>query len=149
SASDSAVKLLLLKHANANLRDGYGKSSFEWIQLNQHLCERVGDLLTNPPDFELNNASYLLRRSIWILSSRLLDRERRDQPAYSGYHKLGHCLMYLQEPGEALTAYEQQILNPSIDSDVSHNVVCDNCQKDPIRGIRYVCTTCPNVDLCD
>jgi hypothetical protein len=137
-----------LKHANTNLRDGYGKSGFEWIQLNQHLCKSVGAFLTNPPNFELNNAAYRLRRSIWILSSRLLGREGRHQPFKPGYHELGHCLMYLQEPVEASTAYEQQIRPSLVGWDVSHNVVCDGCEKVPIRGIRYVCTTCPDVDLC-
>ena len=70
------------------------------------------------------------------------------QPSWPGYHDLGHCLMYLQEPTEALTAYQQQILAPSNDSDVIHNVVCDICESITICGIRYVCTTCPDVDLC-
>ena len=146
SADDSAVQLLLSRHANVHLPDCYGKSSFEWVQLNRHLRESVGVLLTGPPDSELNNAIYHLRRSIWILSSRLLDHD--SQPTWTGYYELGHCLMYLQEPAEALTAYERQIFDLSYDSDMTHKVVCDICDQNPIRGIRYVCTTCPEVDLC-
>ena len=87
-----------------------------------------------------------MRCSIWTLSSRLLDKN--GQPTWPGYHQLGHCLMYLQEYAEALTAYEQQILAPSKDSDVTHDVTCDICQSCPILGIRYVCMTCPDIDLC-
>ena len=142
----STVQLLLSRHANAHLRDGYGKSSFEWIQLNQHLRERVSNLLTSPPDVQLNSATHHLRQSIRILSSRLLDNN--GQPIWPGYHSLGNCLIYLQESAEALTAYEQQILAPSNDSDVTHDVTCDICKSYLIRGVRYVCLTCPDSDLC-
>jgi len=30
-----------------------------------------------------------------------------------------------------------------------HNIVCDGCQMNPITGVRFKCSICPNYDLCE
>ena len=32
---------------------------------------------------------------------------------------------------------------------IHYNKICDGCEMDPIKGIRYNCTVCPDFDLCE
>jgi len=33
--------------------------------------------------------------------------------------------------------------------DIHIGIICDGCEKSPIKGTRYKCLSCPNFDLCD
>ena len=38
--------------------------------------------------------------------------------------------------------------NEASEDDVHKDVVCDGCEMDPIKGLRYKCLDCPDYDLC-
>ena len=140
------LEQLLLEGADPHLVDGYGRSAFDWIQLYPDLCTRLGRSITHSTALQPRQEEDHLQRSVWTLTSLLLDRDR---PAASpGYYELGHCLLYLQQPVDAMIAFEQQILPSSVTLDVAHGVYCNFCHKHPIPDVRYVCRTCPEVDLC-
>ena len=59
------------------------------------------------------------------------------------YNVLGHCLSRLGHHGEARIAFEQQIDY----FEIKHSVTCERCEES-IRGSRFVCYSCKDVDLC-
>ena len=57
--------------------------------------------------------------------------------------------MFLQQAGQARSSFEQQILKVNEDGSLVHGVYCDLCiDESHIVGPRFVCRTCPDVDLC-
>jgi hypothetical protein len=61
---------------------------------------------------------------------------------------LGHMLLMMGRPQDAVIAFEQQIARGQ-DGLLHCNVICDGC-RDSIRlpSIRYVCWSCQDIDLC-
>eukprot|EP00163_Fabomonas_tropica_P032210 TRINITY_DN798_c1_g1_i1.p1 TRINITY_DN798_c1_g1~~TRINITY_DN798_c1_g1_i1.p1 ORF type:complete len:1554 (-),score=446.16 TRINITY_DN798_c1_g1_i1:323-4984(-) len=39
-------------------------------------------------------------------------------------------------------------LMTQIRDNISHNIVCDGCEMNPVVGTRYKCQTCPDFDIC-
>ena len=33
--------------------------------------------------------------------------------------------------------------------DIHHGIICDACESDPIRGLRFKCLECPDFDICE
>lgn len=144
--NDKMVELLLSKKTNVHLLDGYGKSAFDWIRQSKHLSKKFDSFIKRPPNNRKHDVTDHLCHSIQKLTTRLLEND--GQQIWPGYHELGHCLMYLGEQSEALTAFRQQMTVDSNGLEVTQDSICDGCEEDPIRGYRYVCKTCPDVDLC-
>ncbi len=65
---------------------------------------------------------------------------------------LGHCLVLLQDFDEAYTACRQG-LKVRLEGGhvvVHHHATCDLCpNRREIKGSRFVCKTCPDMDLCE
>jgi hypothetical protein len=63
-------------------------------------------------------------------------------------HELGHCLMFLQNNSAAYYSFQQEVTRNKEDGGAVHNVSCNKCSKSGFMGVRYVCRTCPDTDLC-
>ena len=50
-----------------------------------------------------------------------------------------------------LNINEEKINNLNLNQQdrIHNNIICNNCGKENIKGIRYKCAQCPNFDLCD
>jgi hypothetical protein len=132
------VDLLITWQADQYLKDGYGRSSLEWMRLNPRLSARATPLRCTMSHSEMEDRTDCLHRSIHWLSKKLADSEELGENP--GFHELGHCLMYLGNFDDALTAYEQQITAASeIPDAVTHAATCNACNSGrEIEGARFV-----------
>jgi len=57
---------------------------------------------------------------------------------------------YLSSQGKFREMFDEYINTRKAlqDSQEHEKFICDICECDPIKGIRYMCSVCPNFDLC-
>jgi hypothetical protein len=85
-----------------------------------------------------------LKQSIHIFSQEILKNSNADR-----FEQLGRCLMYLNCPDEACAAFEQRITSKPDKGAIMHMAYCSLCLSfERISSRRFVCKTCPDVDLC-
>ena len=142
------VEMLSRAGGDSAVHDVYGRTALEWAQNDKHLRRqlRVGDsnqLDTIPP------RKRMIKSSILHLIPPLLKDFSRKHGRRVEFHYLGHCLLQLNEVEEARTSFEQQILDPFAKHEPEHNILCASCKaQNNIRGSRFVCFTCADMDLC-
>ena len=140
----ACMNLLIWRDSNPCLPDGYGKSSLDLIQLHPELSKKR---IAVKESYSARGPSPVLRmqRVVFRLAKRLIENE---EAAHPGYYELGQCLKYLEKSGDARTAFEQQVGAIAGEEENRHKVICNLCQAYGFGGTRYVCLTCPEVDLC-
>jgi hypothetical protein len=58
-------------------------------------------------------------------------------------------LLFVNDPQEAITAFEREIFQESKDRTPVHKIVCSSClERENICGNRFVCSVCADIDLC-
>jgi Zinc finger, ZZ type len=85
-----------------------------------------------------------IKTTIKCLVARL--KKEKGLTNESDWHTLGKCLLFLRDHENAAIAFEQMITfrNP-----LTHLALCDCCDpKGMIAGLRYVCSSCRDTDLC-
>ena len=83
------------------------------------------------------------------LCARCFDRRRESE-----HHKSGHAFVHFKSPGElfgrSVTDDDVKFnkLKEFYASEIHESVICDGCQLNPIKGLRFKCDVCPDYDLC-
>jgi ankyrin repeat protein len=137
------AELLLTHGANALLIDCYGRSGLDWASEDEPLFTKM---TIQQPEYAVTSLSeqcQVLRESVRFLLRTLMHSSGID-----GFHDLGHCLLFLQDLDNASKAFEQQIITSPKQGVITHDVSCNFCFSPNIRGMRYICRTCPDIDLC-
>lgn len=95
-----------------------------------------------------------LKKTIQGLTNGLsLGRDGNVLPALEGKHSfLGKCLLFCGDDLNAYNIYELGAFQRKLEVDDEDNIVhlanCDRCDMQLIRGLRYLCRSCADVDLC-
>lgn len=139
----ASIKLLMRHGADATLRDCFGRSCLDWARS----YEPMLDLLTmGHPEYQFtpkHESDAILRRSVNQLVA----------PAYESslqYRTLGRCFLHLDAESDARTTFEQMILSKPGDPRLIQKEFCKMCDSDDeIIGPRFICRTCPDIDLCE
>ena len=141
------AKLLFRRGADPHTLDGYGRSSLDWLRADpQNLPDIFKDICSSHAPTPQEVQASVLKQSVFDLSKRILSSKSSTDPVY--FHGLGHCLMFLKDLDGALMSFRQQISPPDEDGSVHHEVACNFQHIDRIEGPRFVCKSCPDVDLC-
>jgi ankyrin repeat protein len=140
---ENLAELLLAHGANALLIDCYGRSSLDWASEHELLFTKMTIQQPEHAVTSLSEQYRVLRESVRFLSRTLMHSSGIDV-----FYELGYCLLFLQDLDNASKAFEQQIITSPKQGVVTHNVSCDFCFSPNIRGMRYICRTCPDIDLC-
>jgi len=57
--------------------------------------------------------------------------------------------MFLQDDDATRLSFQQQVTEAEEDGNAVHNVSCSMCTASGFLGLRHVCRTCPDTDVCD
>ncbi len=140
------IAVLMKFNAATKMLDGYGYSSLDWAALYEPQLQKMGTSTDECSPTSLDIRVEWLQKSVRFLAQNLLDTE---QVLGLGYHDLGHCLMFQGHLEDARVAFEQQVLEVSSDGPIIHNVTCNGHRNEfGLKGTRFVCKTCPDIDLC-
>jgi hypothetical protein len=108
------------------LIDGDGSTSLPVNRDDRHNHEVVSAPKTHP-----RIQTLVLRYTVVGLATRILEGDR------SELYRLGKCLQYLGDLAAAGTIFAET------------QAECNRCSSlIPAKGMRYVCTECPNIDMC-
>lgn len=146
---DRDIVSLLLKQPDLDMemKDNGGRTPLSWAiekgeienarLLLQHLHSQRHPCQVQPAD---------LQEAIQGLCPLLNGRSFVD--AYF-FNDLGHSFKYLGETELALAAFRRYMKTETETLQAVHDgIACDGCDRYPILGSRFVCMTCPDLDLC-
>lgn len=69
-------------------------------------------------------------------------------PGMHGFHGMHGMHGMHGPPGAEASASPSTFAEGKEEDDVHQNVTCDGCGVNPIKGIRFKCSVCPDFDLC-
>ncbi|OGM49544.1 ankyrin repeat-containing protein [Aspergillus bombycis] len=135
------VEFLLSLGADRLQLDWFGRSSIDWAVRHPPTLETlIGDAPLLAPSLDEEKRTSALREGITTLATRALTEAR------SVSYRLGKCLLYMGDVSAARTAF---LYDANVDPSFSDGAVCDLCKETaPVTEGRFVCQTCPDIDLC-
>lgn len=142
------AKLLIENGADPRQLDLYGQTCLDWAHADKSFFRKLGGPRIYRGTGQITESGSL-KRSIgnMVLKLRTMNPDRRGGRKID-YHYLGHCLLRLKEYEEATTSFEQQIKDTNSRHEPKHNISCHICGSEEIKGVRFVCYTCADIDLC-
>lgn len=123
------------------LLDGFGLNVLDWASNYAPARRAMGTLYSDYQPTESSISSQCLAETI-----RKLLRPKCEDVSY---YELGFLLLHGGHESDALVAFEHEISPTQQDTGIVHEALCNRCIDGNIRGLRYVCRTCANVDLCE
>lgn len=140
------VECLLRLGADPCILDGYGRTSLDWLSAYQPIPDVFMDICSSHTRTPQADQTRALRRSVLDLSMKLLTSTREETP--TEFHELGHCLLFLNDLDGAIQSFSQHAVVAD-DGTIIHNVPCSYTRHiDRMFGSRWVCKSCPDVDIC-
>jgi ankyrin repeat protein len=161
NGQEKIAEPLLSKQRNIHSRDIYGRTVLDWTpghkpSLREKILSYCGD---HPQTTDPKQQTATLRQSTTTLVTNLLlfpDMLTQNKPQYQHHlYTLGKCLLYLNDESAARTAFALQAQcdppKPQTRENAKYaNIVCTRCRVCPsVDHGRWVCTVCPQIDLCD
>lgn len=141
------IEILLSGGADPLLLDAYGRSCLDWALNDEAMLELLRPYCEGAQPTDQATTAKILRISILEIARRCLSSS--EDVTCVDYNHLGHCLLFIGDGEEAYTAFERSIINMPWRIEPIHSVICDVCNaNDRIKGTRFVCMTCADMDLC-
>ena len=146
---EPAIDALVAGNADAHLLDMSGQSCLDLAYPDEKLLNKLGGrLATYVPTDAVAKERRIKEGIIDILRScytvwwrcRNSDAVKLPATATCMLGTLGHCLLFIGEPVDAITCFENQ----------PDTIDCDGCPGDQhLCGKRFVCGSCADTDLCE
>ncbi|KAL2785591.1 ankyrin repeat-containing domain protein [Aspergillus keveii] len=139
NAQPRAVAYLARHGAEYFDLDVYGRTAVDWASIDGDGSttlplsrdDRHNREVVSAPKMHPDTQTLVLQYSIVGIATRILEGDR------SELYTLGKCLQYLGDLAAAGTIFAET------------QKECNRCSSTiPEQGIRYICTECPNIDLC-
>lgn len=140
-----AVKMLVELGAKVDplSLDICGRSCLDWASLSQACYTATGMNIQDYKPTSRNRSEPKLRAFL----SKSMQRSLSRTPGDPEYQSIGKALLWLGDVVSAAEAFEFKM--SETEGQVTHEATCDFCTAGKhIRDIRYVCSVCPDADLC-
>ncbi|GES61532.1 ankyrin repeat-containing protein [Aspergillus terreus] len=137
------VEFLLSIGADPLQLDWFGRSSVDWAARHLPTLEKLrGYAPPSAPLLDEEKRTSALKKGITTLATRALTEGK------SVSYRLGKCLQYINDVAAARMAFLYDArADPSFPDGAW--AVCDLCGEKPaVSEGRFVCQTCPDIDLC-
>jgi ankyrin repeat protein len=155
NGQEQIAELLLSNQRDIHFQDLYGRTALDWTPaLNPKLRHKIlRHWGTYPQDLDPRQQTEILKRSVTTLANNILlslSMPTQRKTVYQHYlYTLGKCLLYLDDEDNARSAFALQGAPRDRDSAKYEGVTCKRCRRCPtVEGGRWVCKSCPRVDLC-
>ncbi|KAF9888817.1 hypothetical protein FE257_008186 [Aspergillus nanangensis] len=133
------VEFLLSLGADRLQLDWFGRSPIDWAARHPPTLQK---LIGDAPSLDEEKRMSSMREGITVLATRALTEGK------SVSYRLGKCLLYINDVSAARMAF---LYDAKVDPSLPDNAwaVCDLCKAKPAATEgRFVCETCPDIDLC-
>ncbi|KAL4882986.1 ankyrin repeat-containing domain protein [Aspergillus karnatakaensis] len=149
---DDAILLLLSHQPDIYSLDLYGRTALDYIpDTNPALRNGMLDHWKQHPKPNRTEQQRTLHRTVKVLFNNLsLSPSHQSSPETDIHlYALGKSLLYLDNEQAAKTVFTLQGDPKDCENARYSTVNCRRCRKNPtVSGGRWVCKTCPDVDLC-
>ena len=146
---EPAIEALIAANADPHLLDMSGRSCLDLAYPDERLFNKLGGKLATYVPINAMVKERRIREGIidilrwfYIVWWWCRNSDAVKQPVTAAWMlgTLGHCLLFIGEPADARTCFENQ----------ADTIYCDGCPGDHhVRGKRFVCGSCPDTDLCE
>lgn len=138
-------RLLVKSNADTKIVDDYGRTAIDWLKIRKIDCELLRRICDTPGSPAAGD-SERLRSTVVSEIASILDEGKKSAPI--PFNKLGHCLLMFDDRRNASVAFQQMVKSPHEAGFAQPRIRCNKCKAFPISGSCFVCTTCPDTDLC-
>ena len=150
--NNQIIETLIEAGADPSILDCYGRSCFDWAaSFRLHVPLPQATLSKTKVPSKVRDMYHQGMLFALDMSNRFRDTQAvtTGQEADIDYDLLGRLLLFQNRRQDACTAFERGMQRAREGLYCSPNLECDMCDLPlPFDAVRFVCSTCTNIDLC-
>jgi Zinc finger, ZZ type len=141
---EECIEVVIKYGATPFLLDCYGRTALDWTSLYPLCFAKMGNFVNSYKPTPI----YVQQKCLWESVQSATQMLKTSEPGKTYlWARLGHRLLFLHDDASVSISFHQCCTLDSKIGEQTHGARCNLCSTS-ISGIRYICKTCPEFDLC-